>query len=272
VARTGERMAKQAAESKPVQLVGRMGLATYGVVHLLIAYIAVRIALGTGDPGDKADKTGALQQLAGTAGGLWPLWIITIGLGALVVWQLSEAVLGHRELTRGRALRRSVNIGEAVLFAYLAYSAGRIAAGGKSPSNADQSSLVAKLLAQPYGKWIVALIGVAIMAGAALLVHHGVTKAFRRDLDLSGASPTARRTAIRLGQLGYPAVGAVYGIAGLLVVVAALRSQPDKATGLDTALKTLVSQPYGPYLLLAMAAGLAAFGAFALFDARYRSE
>ncbi len=272
MARTGERMAKQAAESPPVKLLGRVGLATYGVVHLLIAYVAVRVALGTGDAGDKADKTGALKELAGTAGGLWPLWVIAIGLWALVLWQLSEAILGHRRITHGRALRRAVDIGEAVLFGYLAYSAGKIAAGGKSPSDSDQSSLVAKLLGQSYGKPLVVLIGLAVMVGAAALVHRGVTRAFLRDLDLGSAAPDVRRTATRLGQVGYTALGGVYGIAGLLVIVAALRSQPDRATGLDTALKTLAGQPYGPYLLLAMAAGLAAFGVFALFDARYRSE
>jgi hypothetical protein len=62
----------------------------------------------------------------------------------------------------------------------------------------------------------------------------------------------------------------VYGIAGALVVVAAVRSDPSKATGLDTALKTLAAQRYGAALLLTVAAGLAAFGVFAMLDARYR--
>ena len=65
----------------------------------------------------------------------------------------------------------------------------------------------------------------------------------------------------------------VYGIAGVLVVlvvIAALRSDPSKATGLDTALKTLAAQPYGIVLLYLVAAGLDAFGGFALLDAGYR--
>ena len=39
---------------------------------------------------------------------------------------------------------------------------------------------------------------------------------------------------------------------------------------MDTALKTLAGQPYGTGLLLIVAAGLACFGAYRLFDARYR--
>lgn len=271
MARSGELVAKQAAESAPMRLLGRIGLATYGVVHLLVAYLAVQLALGT--PTDKADKTGALHAVASTTAGLWPLWAVSVGLGALAVWQLSEALLGHRNL-RGwrRGARRTVEVGEAVLFGYLAYGAGRIAAGGKSPSDADQSSLVARLLAQPYGRWIVAAIGLGVLAGAVLLVHHGLTGAFQRGLDLSGTDPATRRTAIRLGQLGYPALGCVYGIAGLLVVVAAVRVDPSQATGVDLALRTLAAQPYGPYLLLVVAAGLAAFGVYTLYDARLRRD
>ena len=48
--------------------------------------------------------------------------------------------------------------------------------------------------------------------------------------------------------VGYAAVGIAYGIAGLLVVFAALRSDPNKATGLDTALRTLSAQPFGDLL------------------------
>ena len=47
-ARRAERTAKQAAESGPIKTLGRVGLVAYGVVHLLVAYLAVRVALGSG--------------------------------------------------------------------------------------------------------------------------------------------------------------------------------------------------------------------------------
>ncbi|WP_414638132.1 DUF1206 domain-containing protein [Actinophytocola sp.] len=52
--------------------------------------------------------------------------------------------------------------------------------------------------------------------------------------------------------------------------VAAAKSQPAKARGLDVALKTLAAQPFGVVLLLLIGAGPAAFAVFALSDARYR--
>jgi Domain of Unknown Function (DUF1206) len=64
--------------------------------------------------------------------------------------------------------------------------------------------------------------------------------------------------------------GVAYGIIGLLIFYSALSCDPEKATGMDTALKTLAGQPYGTILLLIVAAGLACFGVYCLFDARYR--
>ncbi|HEY0641074.1 MAG TPA: DUF1206 domain-containing protein [Pseudonocardiaceae bacterium] len=267
---TGDRAARQAADSTAVRLLGRVGMVTYGVVHLLIAYLIVRVAAGNGG---KADKTGALHEVASTAAGKWPLWIVCVGLAALVVQQLVEALLARHRHSGARLARAvGLNLVEALLFGYLSYSAGRTAAGGKGPSDADQSGLVARVLAQPYGKWIVVLAGLGVLAGAALFVHRGVTAAFRRDLDLTSVPASTERTAVRLGRVGYCALGGVYAVAGALVVVAALRADPAKATGLDASLKALAAQPYGPYLLYLVAAGLAAFGVFALFDARYRRD
>jgi hypothetical protein len=47
-ARRAERAARQAADSGSIKSLGRVGLVAYGVVHLLVAYLAVRVALGGG--------------------------------------------------------------------------------------------------------------------------------------------------------------------------------------------------------------------------------
>ena len=64
--------------------------------------------------------------------------------------------------------------------------------------------------------------------------------------------------------------GLVFVLVGFLIVVAAVRFQPNKAGGLDEALKTLRDQPYGPYLLAVTAIGLVAFGLYGLCEARFR--
>jgi hypothetical protein len=61
----------------------------------------------------------------------------------------------------------------------------------------------------------------------------------------------------------------VFAVAGLLVLEAAIKYEPDKSSGLDGALRTLAHQAYGPWLLGALALGLVAFGVYGLAAARY---
>lgn len=262
--------ARQATESGPVKLLGRIGLVSYGVVHLLIAYLAIRVA--TGDSGEQTDKNGALQTVAEQPGGKFLLWVITIGLIALTLWQLAEAIWGHYAAPpRKRTMKRLMSGGKAIIFGALAVTAWKVASGGRTSSDQGQT-FTAKVLDLPFGQFLVGLVGLGIIAIAAFVARYGIKKKFVEDLDFSGASPTTRKTAIRLGQVGYPAVGVAYGTIGVLVLVAAVTYDAEKAQGLDGALKTLASQPYGPWLLGLVALGLACFGIYCLFDARFRQN
>ncbi|MEV6279227.1 DUF1206 domain-containing protein [Nocardia sp. NPDC051832] len=263
---------REVARSAPFQLAARVGLVAYGVVHLLVAWVCVQVALGDVDGGGvgKADKTGALQNLAENPGGGFVLWLIAVGLGFAVLWQLLEACTGARNSRKDKLLR-AMNFGEAVLFGYLAYSAAKLA-NGASAASTDQAQLglIGSLLGKEWGKPVVIVIGLAIVVAGLFIAHHGWSRRFHEEQDFGTASRSTERVVIRLGQVGYVALGGVYAGAGVLVIVAAVQSQPQKATGLDVALKTLAAQPYGTVLLLAVAVGLAAFAIFTFFDARFR--
>jgi hypothetical protein len=268
-ARRAERTAKQAADSGPIKTLGRVGLVAYGVVHLLVAYLAVRVALGGGG---RADKTGALQAIAEQPAGRFLLWVLAVGLAALTLWQLAEAGWGHqdRRPQRRRSLQRLVSLGEAAVAGALAFSAFKVASGKGAKSKGEKAAFVDKVFDWPAGQLLVAVVGLGIVAVALYLVYRGMTRRFVEDLDLAGAESHARDAAIRFGQVGWTALGVAYGIIGLLIVYSAVTYDAKKATGMDTALKTLAGQSYGTALLLIVAAGLACFGLYCLFDARYR--
>lgn len=259
--------AAEAAASHPwMRAVGRLGLVAYGVVHLLIALLALRIAFG--DPG-RADKAGALGVIASTGPGVVLLWVIVAGLVALVVWQLAVAAFGHRGVPTGRrVLRTAVNLGEAGIFAALARTAGKTAAsGGASGSGGADAGVV---FALPGGRWIVAVLGVGVLVGAAFAVYRGVTAGFLHELDLRGAGLRRSSLVTRIGRAGWTALGATYATVGVLLLVAAWRFDPEQPVGLDAGLKALGAQPFGQVLLAVLALGLALFGVHCLFDARYR--
>jgi hypothetical protein len=169
-----------------------------------------------------------------------------------------------------RTRKRIASAVTAVVFALLAVSAGKLAAGGGASSDNQQKAFTARVLALPLGQFLVGAVGVALIAVAAYEIYRGARKKFVEDLDLSTASPTAHNAAVRLGQAGYPALGIAYATIGILIIAMAVTYRPNKAVGLDAALTTLAAQPYGTALLLLVAAGLACFGLYCLFDARYR--
>ena len=265
-----DRDAGEAAEdvvrSPAVRALGRVGLTAYGAVHLLVAALAVQVAFGDRE---RADKKGALQAIAATGPGLVLLWVIAVGLVALVVWQLAEAVWGHRRVPTGqRVLRTAVNLAEAALFGVLAWSAASIAAKGGAPSS--QPSFATVVFTLPGGHVLVGLAGVVVVVGSGYAVYRGVTHAFLRELDLRGAGLNRSQLVTRVGQVGWVALGVAYGIPGVLLVLAAVRFDPAQPTGLDGGLQAVADEPYGPVLLVALALGLVAFGVHCFFDARYR--
>jgi len=100
-------------------------------------------------------------------------------------------------------------------------------------------------------------------------VVKGVKKKFLKEIDLTQASPSAVRLITRLGQVGYPAKGVALALVGGLLGWAAITFDPSKATGLDGAMRTVLSAPGGQILLTLVAVGIAAFGAFLFARARY---
>ena len=265
----GAQSVAQVTDNRWVVLLGRVGLVGYGLVNLLLAWLAVQVALGASQSEAEAGKGGALQRIAEESWGTALLWVIGIGLLALALWQLGEAIWGRK--SHGGAVRRVAHVAEALAFGFLGVSAVRVAAGsGSAGSNEQQAGFTAKVLDAPAGQVLVVLAGLLVLAAAGYLFVKGYKRKFLRDLDLATASPSTRKTTTRLGQVGYMAVGVAYAIVGVLIIVAAVQHDPEKATGLDTALGTLADQPYGTVLLLVVAFGLACFGLYCFLDARFR--
>ena len=120
------------------------------------------------------------------------------------------------------------------------------------------------------GRWLVGLIGLVIAVVGAVLIYQGVKKKFEKDFKLGEMSPGARKVTEFLGTVGTASRGIVFAVAGVLVVIAAVQFDPQKARGIDGALLALRDTPLGPVLLVAVALGLVMFGLFGLCEARWR--
>lgn len=266
--------ADRAGNSDTLEHLARVGLVAYGVVHLLIAWLAVQLAWGVGGGAAQADQAGALATLAQQPFGTVLLWVVAVGMVALAAWQAAEALRWRSSLSSsGDARKEAVvtvvkAVAKAVLYAVIAVLAVRTATGaGQSGGQGQQAA--AGVFGWPGGRWIVLLLGLGIVGLGGYLVHKGVTKRFLKEIDLREAPPEATRLVTRLGQTGYPAKGLSFGLVGALLVWAAVTYDPADASGLDGALRSLLAVPYGQVLLTLVAVGIAAFGAFCFVRARY---
>jgi hypothetical protein len=270
---TAQDTARRAGDSDALENLARVGLIAFGVVHLLVAWLALQLAWFGG--GESADQSGAMATLAESPVGKPLLWVVAIGLIALAVWQAAEVLRWRRGWSasgkeRTKALRKSGNaLIKAIVYVALAVLAIRFATGSGQSSSSSQQETTAGVFGWPGGQFLVGAAGLILIGVGAWHVRKGLNKHFLKQIDTTGASPSAIRLVTRLGQIGFPAKGiALAGVGGLLIW-AAVTFDPSKAQGLDGALHGVLDLPFGRILLTLIALGIAAFGAFCFVRARY---
>ncbi|WP_078661122.1 DUF1206 domain-containing protein [Streptomyces sp. NRRL B-24484] len=247
---------------------GRAGFVARGVVYVLVGVLAMGIALDRG--GEEADRQGALHRIAAQPFGAVVLWALVVGFAGMALWRASTAVFG--ETGRTGTASRVLCAGRAVFYASVCSGTLRFAAGAGEGSSSDAASRdwTAAVMGRPGGRYVVAAAG-AVLLGAGLAVAvRAVQRRFLRKLE-TGAMRRRVRTAVTVtGVAGNLARGAVFGAAGVFVLVAAARFDPGRARGMDDTLRSFASGAAGPWLLVAVAAGLVLFGVFSFASARWR--
>jgi Ca2+/Na+ antiporter len=261
--------ASRAANSKPLEYLARGGFIAYGVIHLLFAWLAVQVAFFGSD--QETDQSGALRSIAAQPGGKFALVLIIVGMAALALWQAFEAAIGESGPRDRTAMAERVISGcRAVLYAYFAYLAYKVVTGASASQGDSQQSNASNLMDSGGGRFLVGLIGLVVLGVGIGLIVYGLTKKFEKHLETYRMTPQVRQTVRRLGVAGYTSKGVAYGIAGVLVIAAAVTYDPEKARGLDAALKALSDHAYGVWLLALIGLGIACFGVYCFAQAKYR--
>jgi len=260
--------ARRASDSPAARALARAGLTARGILYILIGLVAILVALG--QTSQEADQQGALQLLASQPYGLVSLWLLGIGFAGYALWRLSEAAFGVTGEGNGAGARLK-SLVRALIYAFFAYLTFKIIAGtGTGSQTKKQQDLTATVMHHSGGQWLVGIVGLVIVIAGLVLVFEGIRRKFLKYLQLSQLSPRARRIVEWLGVIGTAARGAVFALAGVLVIEAAVTYKPAKAGGIDKALLTLRNQPFGEFLLIIAALGLIIFGIYGLCEARWR--
>ncbi|MDP9101968.1 MAG: DUF1206 domain-containing protein [Actinomycetota bacterium] len=253
-------------DSAPVTWAARAGLTARGLVYLLVGLLAVLVARG-GEA--HLDQRGALAQVLNKPLGPWVVGGMAGGFAAYAVWRLSEAAFGVTGQGRKKGPRLQ-SLVRGLVYGFLSYSAVKLLQGSREAQGNQQRDYAASVMAHSGGRWLVGLVGAIVVAVGLFMVYEGATAKFMRYFPAGGMAPAVRKVLRVLGAVGSIARGLVFGLAGALVLAAAWTYDPNKARGLDGALKTLRDGPHGQGLLLAAATGLVAFGVYGLGEAAFR--
>jgi len=263
---------ERASRSTWLEGLARAGLATRGVLYLVIAALAVQLARGAGD--ERADKQGALRAVARQPLGRVLVLLMAIGLGGYALWRFVEAIVGpddERDQTKA-TLKRVGYAARGVLYTAFCVSAVKllVSSGGSSGSNNAQSDWTARVLKWPAGPWLIAAVGVAIIGAGFYVGWRGLSRKFSKRLKAAEMSRAERRWIVGFGTVGMVARMIVFAMIGLFLIAAARQHDPNQAVGIDGALKRLAGRSYGPALLVVVALGLAAYGLYSFAEARFR--
>jgi hypothetical protein len=269
-----ERTARLAVRDAEPWLVwlGRFGYIAKGVVYTLIGVLAVLAAIGAG--GETTGTTGAFEKIGEVPFGRVLLIAIGVGLAGYALWRFVQAFMDTENKgagAKGIAVRASYFV-IGVVHAVLAISAFKLLSGA-TPGASDGDSThgwTVELMAQPYGRWLVGIIGAIVFGRGAFHMYRAFSLKFREKLQLAEMSATEEKWALRLGRMGYGARGFVFAIIGIFLIAAAIREDPDQAYGLGGALHMLAQQPWGTWVLAVVAVGLVAYGLYLFVEARYR--
>jgi hypothetical protein len=258
-------------EVKPwVRRFGRLGYMAKGLVYGMIGVLAALAAFGPG--GDMTGTSGALQSIAEMPFGEVALWIIGISLIGYIFWDFIKAIKDpeNEGIDAKGLIRRTGYFISGVIYTNLAFGAIKLASHTGDAGGNSEKTISAKLMEQPFGVWLVGLVGAIIIGYGVYELYSGVKEKFMSKFKTYEMNDKERKIARLSGKLGLISRGIVLSMVGFFFIRTAYTHNPDESKGLGGALTELASQPFGQFLLAIVAVGLILYGVYQIIRGRYQ--
>lgn len=263
----GRAVADRVRSSFALDRLARLGLLARTVLYLLLTYLTVRVAMGSGTGGKQANANGALAEVSRTPIGEALVVAAAVGFAAFAVARFVSAAADRD--TGG--WRRLSSAGSGLLYVLLAVATASWALGNHSTgSEQAHEEATARFMGLPGGRVIVAGVGVIVVAVCAWQIRVAVTRDYDDGWCVDEMPSWLRTTMPAVAIGGLAARAAVFVPVGILLVGAAVTFDPNDAKGLDALLLTLRGSALGLAALTVVAAGFALFSVYSLVETRYR--
>src|SRR3954447_19520726 len=211
--------AQRVADSPWIDRLARLGLAARGFVYIVVGVIAVAIAVG--HTSKSADRTGALNTVAENGFGRLLVILAAIGFAGYALWRVHEAIWGHQDEDGAKkAAKRLGSAARTVLYGFFAYSAVAIAIGASRGSSSNKTSRewTARLMGQPFGRFLVVAAGLVFIGTGVWWAWRGMQKKFEKNLKLGEMSPGVHTAVEKIGLVGHVARGIVAALVGVFLI------------------------------------------------------
>lgn len=260
-------------EASPwIERLARVGYVAKGIVYVAIGFLAFQAAFLSG--GATTNKEGALREIVRQPFGEVVLLLVIVGFAGYGLWQLVRGLMDSEHVgTDMKGLfNRARYIGAGVVYLGLAGVAAQIMlSNGASGGGGNSSEMwTARIMAQPFGRWLVGLAGLVVIGAAVNQFYIALSEKFLDKFKVEEMDEREREVVTYSGKIGLMARGVVVGIVGWFLIQAAWQYDPQEVGGLGEALRALALQPYGPWLLGIVALGLIVYGVYAIVQGRYR--
>ncbi|MEP7198595.1 MAG: DUF1206 domain-containing protein [Chloroflexota bacterium] len=265
--------AEEATRNPWMKALTRYGYFARGILFATIGFLALQVARG--EPGAITDQNGALATIAAQPFGKILLIVIVAGLIGFSLWGFIRAIFDplERGADKQGILERIGFVISGISYGGLVWPFVQLILGASSAAPKSQTQttqdITAQILAQPFGPWLIGLVGLLVIGWSLSQVYIAYTAKFQKDFEAAKMNATERKWMVALGRIGIGARGLVFALIGFFLIQAALRADPKQAVGLDGALLKIAQQPEGQLLLIAAAAGLIVFGIYSMLSARW---
>ena len=247
----------------------RFGYAVRGLIYFVIGLLSILLAFGYG--ADTTDQQGAIAVIGKQPFGRLLLWLVLAGLVCYSLWGLIRAILNpfHKAHdTKGFAVRVGYLV-SGVAYASLILPTYGLISGGTQPAQkgVQQGQIqrfVATVLAMPAGKWLVGIVGIIVILIGLYQMIQGFMPVFDKQIKLVNLTPVQTKRVHFLGRFGTVSRGAILSLMGVFLVTAAYMSNSKLAKGFDSAITSILQQPYGRWLMGMIALGLISLGIYSL--------
>jgi hypothetical protein len=247
----------------------RFGHAAKGAVFGGIGFLAMRLALGDRD--ETPDFPGFMEKLEEQPLNVPFLGVMAFGLLSYAAWRFARGLADLDDDGGGFVgwLKRGAMMAVGVTYAGFAVYAIALLLGMRRDESGFRNE-AATVLGWPMGQYIVAAVAGGFALAGLRELYLAFTGRFRDEFRNTNLPGWERAIVFCAGWWGHAARGAIYCVAGGYGLKSAIEYDPDEAKGFADTLWEIGNGPYGGALLLAVAAGLMAFGVYSLLLAIHR--